>query len=77
MIAPTYKEALNKVIDYTDEQEYDNLLELLYTDHYDEEEGEPAFDAMSEEELYYYCLDNKVDHIWTSIFLLKCYLTNK
>lgn len=76
-IAPIYKEALNKLIDYTEEQEYDNLLELLYSEHYDEDEEEPDFDAMSEEDLYLYCMDNKIDHIWTSVFQLKCMLTNK
>jgi len=71
----TYINAINKVVDYLLDEDK-SLLELLYTDFYDENTDEPSFHDMSNEELYMFCIDNKVDHIWVSVYELQMYLAS-
>ena len=71
----TYINAINKVVDYLLDEDK-SLLELLYTDFYNEDTDEPSFHDMSTEELYMFCIDNKVDHIWVSVYELQMYLAS-
>lgn len=74
-MSPEYKKALEKLVEYSQENEYDHLVEELYSSgHYNDIADQPEFDMMTEEELYAFCINNDFEHIWTSIFELKIYL---
>jgi hypothetical protein len=73
VVHPIFKNAITNVVYYLAD-EYSHILELLYSEHYDEEKQEPSFDEMSDEELHKFCKENNVDHIWTSYYELKSFL---
>lgn len=74
MIHPTYAKAITKLVNYlADEDEH--LLEHLYTDYpQDNDEDEEYFDKYSEEELYKFCIDNNVEHIWVQVYEVKMFI---
>lgn len=74
-MSPENKKVLEKVVNYVEDEEYDHLVEYLYnSDHYNEELDQPDFSAMTSEDLYDFCIENNIEHIWTNIFELKTYL---
>jgi hypothetical protein len=59
----TKKEALQTVLEYFFEEEKRHLEEHIGTVH-------DVEDDMTEDELYKFCIDNGVKHIWTSLYIL-------
>jgi len=59
----TKNEAISNLLDYYFDEEKRHLEEHIAT-VYDVE------DDMTDEELYKYCIDNDVKHIWTSLYIL-------
>ena len=59
----TKKEALQNLLAYFFDEEKRHLEEHIGT-VYDVE------DDMTDDELYKFCIDNSVEHIWTSLYIL-------
>lgn len=59
----TKKEALQNLLAYFFDEEKRHLEEHIGTFHGVE-------DDMTDDELYKFCIDNGVEHIWTSLYIL-------
>ncbi len=66
-----FSTSVKELVSYTEKDEYRNLLEHLESDSSISKNGKFFFDEMSEEELYAFCIDHDVNHIWTSIYEVK------
>lgn len=73
VVNPIHKKGMENIARYLRDEDT-SLLEHLYSEYYDEAKEEPEFEEMSEEELYKFCKENNVDHIWVSYYELESFL---
>lgn len=81
MIDFSNRDSVFRVIHYGINNEYDHLLEELYTKY-----GEPDpdevdcthdFCGMEEEELFQFCIKHDFDHIWLDYFIVQQLITDQ
>jgi Cys-tRNA synthase (O-phospho-L-seryl-tRNA:Cys-tRNA synthase) len=62
-ISKAQRVSIDAVVKYSKEDERAHCEELLYTTYDDVE-----FGNMSDKELYNFCVENGINHIWTSFY---------
>lgn len=61
-------EAIKKVSAYLEEDEWDHLIEHI-SNVFGEDEAERCI-ALPPAELYDFCVENKIEHIWVSAYIV-------
>jgi hypothetical protein len=61
-------EAIKKVSAYLEEDEWDHLIEHI-SNVFGEDEAERC-EALPLEELYAFCVEKEIEHIWVSVYVV-------
>lgn len=65
------RKPIHRLVDYVYEAERKHLLETVDEDLYWEERPDEDPTKWSDQELYEYCVDHDVDHIWVDCYMVK------